>query len=183
MWRYNFLSESQVSLLKKGIIDLGGEVDEEMARYVREALVLLYARAESTDVRVLITSKGGSVDYGLDIYDALRLYPGKKTGIVHGYAMSMGSLILQACDTRLCTEHAHVLIHHISRRSVSLDTMRSRKKIEEEKQELEAQQQCLYKILSARTNKSIAEIRRCCVRDTPMTAKEALEFGLIDKVI
>jgi len=77
--------------LGRGIIDLQGDVDGKMIFYVREATTRLIAH-DSPDITIHITSGGGSVDTGLDIYDFLQNYTGKITGKVFGYARSMAVL-------------------------------------------------------------------------------------------
>lgn len=182
MWRNNHLDQTQLELLNQSTIDLGGEVDEDMILYVREALLRLTVKG-SPSITVLITSRGGSVEVGLDIYDALRLYTGEKTGIVLGFAKSMAVLILQACEKRKCMRHATLLIHHISRREVSLDILRDPIKLKEVRDDLEASQSRLYVILGARTCKTVDVIREECAKERDMTAEEALAFGLVDEVI
>ncbi|MBU4082650.1 ATP-dependent Clp protease proteolytic subunit [Patescibacteria group bacterium] len=182
MWQYNCLDETQLRLLEKGIVDLSGEVDGDMAQYVREAIIRLITK-DSPEIKILITSSGGAVDIGLDIYDALHAYQGRKTGIVYGYARSMAAVILQACDERQCACHAHIMIHHIYHKNVSLDILRSAKKLKEIKSEMEESQNKIYRILSKRSGKNENEIREKCVKEQEMSSEKALEFGLIDKII
>jgi ATP-dependent Clp protease protease subunit len=122
------------------------------------------------------------VDAGLNMYDGLVAYPGDVMGTVVGFARSMGAIILQACTRRFCLPHSKILIHHISQRSVTLDTMRSAKKMNETFQRSEASQNRLYRILAARTGKKLTTITRVCARDENMNAEEALAFGLIDEI-
>ena len=176
------LTKTQRRLLGRGIIELKGDIVPETAYYVRDAITLLVASG-SPDIEVWITSGGGDVDVGLDIYDMLRLYSGKVTGKVIGYARSMAVVILQACDQRQCARHARILIHHIRQVEVSLDTMRDRKAMAGLIKESEQIQQRISRILANRTGRSIAEIRRACVREYDMFAQEAKKFGLIDRII
>lgn len=176
------LNSIQEKLLERHIIDLEGEVKDVMVIYVREAIMRLIADG-SPPITVCLTSSGGSVDIGLDIYDFLRLYKGKKTGIVAGYSQSMAAIILQACDVRQCMRHSSVLIHHVQRRKVSLDDLRSPGKIKKVRDDLEKSQEKLYAILEKRTGKSRKEITDVCAKDTDMTSEEALAFGLIDEII
>jgi ATP-dependent Clp protease protease subunit len=112
MKRYDELTQIQLDLLQNGIIDLVGEVDFEMLKYVREALMRLLAKPICQPLKLLISSDGGSVKEGLSIYDAIKSYPAPTVGIVCRAADSMAAIILQACDTRRCMEHATVLIHN-----------------------------------------------------------------------
>jgi len=176
------LRPPHIQLLEQGVIDISGEVNLELALHARECLLHLTSRG-SPDVKLLITSTGGDVEYGLDIYDAFRLYAGKKTGMVHGVAASMAAIILQACTERVAAANAYLLIHHISRRNVSLDELRSDKKIARIRGELEASQQRQYEILSQRTGRTIRSIRAACARNQRMSAQQALDFGLIDKIV
>ena len=182
MWSYNGLSKLHLDLITRRVIDLAGEVDIEMAKYVREALLRLKAE-RSPDIEVSITSGGGSVEYGLHIYDMIRLYEGETRGVVFGQAASMAAVILQACTERCAAENTRLLIHHINRNSVTLDDMRRPKKIAKIHEEMEQRQKRLYEILSGRTGKNVARIRAVCVKDEEMTAQEALDFGLIDRVL
>jgi ATP-dependent Clp protease, protease subunit len=183
MWEYNKLSKVQNDLLKKGIIDLAGDVNDDMAYYVREAIIRLLARNNPPDIEVKITSGGGDVVLGLDIYDMIRTYPGKKIGKVMSHAKSMAVVLLQACDERVAFRHSHILIHHISRKSVNLDQLRSKKKMHEIRKESERDQDRINEILSHRTGKSKEIIRKKCEKEVDMTTEEALKLGLIDKII
>jgi ATP-dependent Clp protease protease subunit len=182
MWTYNGFSKLQLDLLSQRVVDIAGEVDMDMAKYVREALLRLKAE-RSPDIEVRITSNGGSVEAGLDIHDMIRLYEGKKKGIVFGMAASMGAVILQACDERCAAPNASVLIHHISRNQVSLDDLRKPHKVNQIRKEMERRQQRLYTILSARTGQTNKRIRAVCAKDEEMLSEEALKFGLIDTVL
>lgn len=176
------LNDVEYRLLEKGIIDLRGSVNEEMLNYVRECLKILESKG-SPDIDVKITSPGGSCGVALIIWDMLRLYTGKKTGKVIGYAHSMAPVILQACDKRLCAMHARIMIHHIYQDEVSLDILRDSKKTQNILKEMEEEQGRIYRILCRSTKKRQAVIRKVCAERRFMTAKEALEFGLIDKII
>ena|SRR3989344_1747473 len=182
MWNYNGFSKLQLDLIKERVIDLSGEVDIEMAKFTREALLRLKAEG-SPDIEVRITSGGGSVKRGLDTYDMLRMYEGKTRGIVFGEAASMAVVILQACTQRHAAKHSSVLIHHISAGQITLDDIRKHKRVAKIREDMERDQQRLYDILSKRTKKTVRLIRLTCAKDKPMTAEEALQFGLLDEVM
>ena len=180
MRQYDTMSEVQKALLEPGrVIDLVGEVDGQMMRYVREACTRLIAKG-SPDIRVIITSCGGEVLAGLDICDMLATYPGKKTGIVVSEASSMGAIILQICTVRQATQHASLLIHHVSR-MLSLGLTPDELQVEIKKGN--ALQERLDHILTTRTGRSRDEIQAECKKNRNMTAEEALAFGLIDEIL
>ena len=83
------MTETQERLLDKNTVDVVGDIDGEMAFYVRKAIMRLMVKG-CPPIEIYISSNGGSVDYGLDIYDMFKLYKGEKTGIVIGIASSMG---------------------------------------------------------------------------------------------
>lgn len=178
------LSEAQMALLRAEVpvIDIVGAVEPALFEYVRTAIMYLRTRG-NPDIEVIITSPGGRVDVGLDIYDLLRIYPGKKTATVSSHAASMGAVILQACTVRRCPKHSTVLIHHISTGDITLDLFRSRMKLAKFRKDMETDQSRLYDILAEKTGKSVPEISKACAKDASMTAEEALAFGLIDEII
>lgn len=178
------LSQTQEKLLEQNIVDIDGSTDDDLAIYVREALQRLRGKG-SPNISVHITSPGGNVNIGRHIYDMLRLYSGEKTGIVFCFANSMGAIVLQACETRHCAENSFILIHNITKNSgkISIDIVNDEKKMKKVRDDMNAMQNSLYKILSNRTGKTLAQVRKACSKDTHMTAKEALEFGLIDEII
>jgi ATP-dependent protease ClpP protease subunit len=106
MLKNDKLDAVQLGLLNEGIVEIAGDVDQEMAWYAREALQRLRAR-RATEVTVHITSGGGKIVYGLDIYDMLRLFPGRVTGVVYGAAVSAAAIILQGCAIRKSARHRH----------------------------------------------------------------------------
>lgn len=157
-------------------------VDGDLYTKVARAIAYLNTKS-SPDIDVVIDSSGGSVDYGLDIYDVLRLYKGKKRGLVVCKAASMAAIILQVCDVRRCAQHAGVLIHHVSRRDVSLDELTSKRKLNALIDRLKLQQEKLYRILVEKTGKTRAQIVRACSKDEFMNPTQALDFGLIDEIV
>lgn len=181
MWKNNAIDDVRMKLLEKDIIEISGDIDSDMVRYIREAISRLIGKG-SPPITVLITSPGGDVDIGLDIFDALRYYSGEKTAVVHGYANSMAAVILQVCNKRIAMRHAHILVHHISKTQIKLDVLRDKAKTAEVRNDLEKSQKRIYEILVKRTGKTLAEVKKACSRNESMTAEEAKAFGLIDKI-
>lgn len=161
------------------ILPIVGEINAGRVTKVLEEIAEL-KKKNYPDILVWISSNGGDVESGFDIYDLLLLYPGKKTGIVWQGAKSMASFILQACDMRYATPHARILIHHISRRNVGLDVMRSRKRMKEVIMDVERKQSMMYTVYAKRTGKTIPEIRKACEKEEDMYPEQAKAFGLID---
>jgi ATP-dependent protease ClpP protease subunit len=159
--------------------------DEEIGAKTVELTKSIAGRlliAGAPDVAVIIDSKGGRVDYGLDIFDILDTYPGHKTAIVYGRASSIAAVILQACDQRLCARHASILIHD-TREDFSLTTARHPLKFAKWLEEGEKVQAKVYRILSERTGLSINKIRALSERDKSLNPEEALKHRLIDRIL
>jgi ATP-dependent Clp protease protease subunit len=169
-------------LLAKNTLVLNGKVDGEMVEYVGASIAELTIR-DCPPITINIRSGGGDVTAGLDIYDMLSVYPGIIKGFITSYARSMASIILQACSRRYAYRHARILIHHISRNEIGLDTIRSQSAVEKMLAEMEARQNYLYQIISQRSGKPLEQVNEVCKRDSDMTAQEALDFGLIDEIV
>ena len=183
MWKNDHLDQLQLDLLKQNILVIGGEIDWNAARYVREALLRCVAKG-SPDIRVLITCEGGDLHIGLNIYDLLKSYEGYKTALVQGYAQSIAAVILQACEKRQSLPHSYIRIHHMHDKSgISLDILRDAEKLKAVCEDMEQCQAQLDRILTERTGKSIDEIRATCEKDEDMNAEEARDFGLIDEIV
>ncbi|MEI6190813.1 MAG: ATP-dependent Clp protease proteolytic subunit [bacterium] len=166
---------------KVNILAIAGEINGERVVKVTEEVAKLKEKG-FPPVIIWISSGGGIVEAGFDLYDLLRLYPGKKTGIVWKYARSAASFVLQACDERFATPHARIMIHHISRRDLNLDTLRSGLRVKKIVKEMEILQSLMYQIYSRRTNRTIAQIRKECTKEHDMFPEEARAFGLIDGI-
>ena len=180
------LSAIQAALLDKRTLDLNGRIEGDMVMYVREALMMLTGLG-SPEIEVRISSSGGNCHAGFDIYDLLRLYKGKKTGVVVCYSRSMAVIILQACDIRCCARHAKILIHHPSARDnreepLNIDFLSTEKSVRKLVSDMRRDQNRIYQVLK-RCGQTAKAIRRVCLKDEDMSAEEAKEFGLIDKII
>ena len=163
------------------MINIVGEINSEMVKRVSEEVYSL-ADKGSPPILVFITSGGGLVDAGFDLYDLLKLYPGEKTGLVWRMAKSAAAFVLQACDKRTITPHSRMMIHHISRRDLSLDVLRSPSRVKRVVKEMERMQALMYKVFSTRSGKSIEEIRKACEAEQDLYADEAVIFGLADSL-
>ena len=171
----------KAGLLKQNILLLNNEVSGPMVDYVYACLAELECRG-SPAIETRLFTNGGSVGAGLDIYDALVRYKGQKTGVVYAYARSMGAVILQACDKRVCLQHASVLIHHVNQKSVSLDVLEDEQRLAELRESMRVDQRAIYEILVRRTGRTEEEIRAVCKKNEDMDAVAAKAFGLIDEI-
>lgn len=182
MDKYNSLSDLQKELLSKGIIDLSGNTDEDMAYYVREALTRL-AVAGNPDIEVRITSIGGNCGAGYGIYDLLSDYPGRTVGKVMGFANSMASIILQACDIRRISKHSTISLHY----SVQNQVTWKQRKDPKEKRKFNARADKLDKqfldAYAARAKISRDAIDKMLGKELTLDAQQALKFGLVDEIL
>lgn len=167
-------------LLSDRIVMLTDEVNDVTASLVVAQMLFLEAQDPDKDIYFYINSPGGSVSAGFAIYDTMNYIKCDVCTICMGMAASMGAFLLSggAKGKRLALPNAEIMIHQPlgGTRGQATDIkihadhiIRTREK--------------LNKLLSEHTGKSIEEIARDTERDNYLTAEEALEYGLIDKVI
>ena len=174
------VEEIRMGLLEQRILLIDGDFDEEMSESVLARLDILRCDG-SPPINIELRTYGGSVLEGRHIYDALTRYAGKKTCIVTTKAISMGAIILQACDVRVGLPGSLFLIHDGSL-GCKVDELLNTKKFAKLRKELLLEREAFDEIVARRTGKSVKQIHAACLKDEPMTAKEALEFGLIDSI-
>lgn len=167
-------------LLNDRIIFLGEEVNDTTASLVIAQLLYLEAQDPDKDIQFYINSPGGSVTAGLAIYDTMQYIKADVSTICVGLAASMGAFLLSAGakGKRLALPNSEIMIHQPSGgfRGQATDIQIHAENILKVKANLN-------KILSENTGKPIDVVAAACERDNFMTAEEAREFGLIDKVI
>lgn len=167
-------------LLKDRIIFLSGEVEDNMANTIVAQMLFLEAEDPDKDIYLYINSPGGVVTAGMAIYDTMQYIKPDVSTICIGQAASMGSLLLTAgarCK-RFALPNARIMIHQPlgGARGQSTD-------VQIQAKELLRIRQMLNEILSQRTGKSMEQIEADTERDNFMSAAEAVEYGLVDKVI
>ena len=167
-------------LLKDRIIMLNGEVNDASASLIVAQLLFLESEDPDKDIYLYINSPGGSITSGMAIYDTMNYIKPDVATICMGMAASMGSFLLSsgAKGKRYALPNAEIMIHQplggFQGQATDFDIHARRiLKIKEN----------LIKILSKNTGKPLDEIKKDVERDNFMEAKEACEYGLVDKVI
>ncbi len=167
-------------LLKDRIIFLSGEVEDNMANTIVAQMLFLEAEDPDKDIYLYINSPGGVVTAGMAIYDTMQYIKPDVCTICIGQAASMGSLLLTAGakGKRFALPNARIMIHQPlgGARGQSTD-------VQIQARELLRTRDLLNDILSQATGKSKDEIQADTERDNFMSAADAVEYGLIDKVI
>jgi ATP-dependent Clp protease protease subunit len=166
-------------LLKERIIVLDTPINDYVASLVTSQLRYLAAQDSKKEIEILINSPGGSVTAGLAILDTIDTIPNPVRVTCRGLAASMGAMIL-SCGTkglRGSLPNSRIMIHQV--RGGAEGTMDDMKITIAEAELLN---ETLMKLLAERTGKDIATVKKNCERDYFMSAKEALAYGLIDRI-
>ena len=167
-------------LLRERIVFLGTPVDDMVANLIVAQLLLLDSENPEKDIMLYINSPGGSVTAGLAIYDTMQHIRADVATICLGQAASMGAFLLSsgAKGKRMCLPHSRVLIHQPLGGAQGQAT-----DIQIQAEEIIRIKKTLNDILAANTGQSLKKIEKDTDRDYIMTPQEALEYGMIDKVI
>ncbi len=178
--RYERSYDIYSRLLKDRIIILGGEVNDHSANLVVAQLLFLEAQDPEKDINLYINSPGGSVTAGLAIYDTIQCIKPAVSTICTGMAASMGALLLMAgaAGKRLSLPNSIVMIHQPwgGARGAAAD-------VEIQVKELLRTKDQINKIIHQHTGRSIESIAQDTNRDRYMTPEEAIDYGIIDKII
>lgn len=167
-------------LLKDRIIFLSGEVTDSLADLIVAQLLFLEAENPDKIISLYINSPGGSVSAGLAIYDTMQYIKSPVSTICIGRAASMGAFLLAAGEKgmRFSLPNADIMIHQPLG---GAQGQASDVKIQAEK--ILKTKDILNEILAKRTGQSLEKIAQDTDRDFYLTAEEAVEYGIIDKVI
>jgi len=169
-------------LLSDRIVFLGEEVSDASASVVIAQMLFLEAQAPEKDIQLYINSPGGSVTAGFAIYDTMQYIKCSVSTICIGQAASFGAFLLAggAKGKRIALPNAQIMIHqpaiHGGIQGQATDIRIVSDHLQKSKQRLNF-------ILAENTGKSIEKIAEDTERDCYMSAEEALEYGLIDKII
>jgi len=167
-------------LLKDRIIMLSGEVEDHMASLIVSQLLFLEAEDPEKDIYLYINSPGGVVTAGMSIYDTMNYIRPDVVTICMGQAASMGAFLLSSGEKgkRFALPHARIMIHQPlgGAQGQATDIEIHAKEILRMKKELNS-------ILAKNTGQTLKKITNDTERDNFMSAQEAVEYGLIDKVL
>jgi len=167
-------------LLKDRIIMLSGEIEDHMASLIVSQLLFLEAEDPEKDIYLYINSPGGVVTAGMSIYDTMNYIRPDVVTICMGQAASMGAFLLSSGTKgkRYALPHARIMIHQPLGGAQGQAT-----DIEIHAKEILRMKKELNEILAKNTGQSVRKITNDTERDNFMSAKEAVEYGLIDKVL
>lgn len=168
-------------LLKSRIIFLAGEVHDMMADLIIAQLLFLEYEDPDGDIMLYIHSPGGAVDAGLAMYDTMEFIKPEVSTICMGMAASMGALLLAAGakGKRYCLPHARVMIHQVSA-GVPFGQGTD---VEIRAREILRYKALLNEIMARHTGKTVEQVTKDTERDYFMSAKEALAYGIVDRVM
>ncbi|MDR3305112.1 MAG: ATP-dependent Clp endopeptidase proteolytic subunit ClpP [Clostridiales Family XIII bacterium] len=167
-------------LLKDRIIFLGEQIDEHIASLIVAQLLFLEAEDSEKDINMYINSPGGSVTAGMAIYDTMHYIRADVSTICIGMAASMGSFLLTAGakGKRFSLPNAEIMIHQ------PLGGVQGQAEdIRIHAEHIVKTREKLNKIMSERTGQPLERIAIDTDRDNFMTAQQAADYGLIDRVI
>ena len=167
-------------LLKDRIIFIGEEIDDRLASVVVGQLLFLEAEDPDKDINIYINSPGGSVTAGMAIYDTMRYIKPDISTICVGMAASMGAFLLAAGTEgkRYCLPNAEIMIHQ------PLGGVKGQAEdIRIHAEWILKTREKLNRILSENTGQPLEKVAADTDRDNFMSAEEAAEYGIIDKVI
>ena len=167
-------------LLKDRIVMLSGEVNDQVASTIVAQFLFLEAEDPEKDIYFYINSPGGVVTAGMAIYDTMNYIRPKVATICIGQAASMGAFLLSSGEKgkRYCLPHARVMIHQPlgGAQGQATDIAIQAEEILRMKKELNS-------ILSKNTGQTVKKIEKDTDRDNFMSAKECVEYGLIDEIL
>ena len=167
-------------LLRERIIFINSAIDDQVAASICMQLLFLEAENPKKEIAMYINSPGGVVTSGLAIYDTMQFIRPAISTTVMGQAASMGSLLLTAGnkDMRFALPHASVMVHQPSGGYSGQVT-----DIMIHARNVEASKKRLNEIYVKHTGRSYKEVEDALERDNFLTAEQAVEFGLIDKIL
>ncbi|MCH2357863.1 MAG: ATP-dependent Clp endopeptidase proteolytic subunit ClpP [Pseudomonadales bacterium] len=167
-------------LLKDRVIFMTGQVEDHMANLIVAQMLYLESENPDKDIHLYINSPGGSVTAGLSIYDTMQFIQPNVSTMCIGQAASMGAMLLAggAKGKRYALPHSRLMIHQPSGGAQGQAS-----DIEIQANEIIKMRENLNILLSKHTGQEVETIARDTERDHYMSAEQALEYGLVDKII
>lgn len=167
-------------LLKDRIVFVGSAIDDHMANSIIAQLLFLTAEDPEKDIHMYINCPGGSVTAGFAIYDTMQYIKPHVQTICTGFAASFGAILLLAGEKgkRFALPNSEIMIHqpHGGAQGQASDIAISAKRILSTREKLN-------KLTSGRTGQPLERVERDMDRDHFMTAEEAVEYGIVDRII
>ena len=167
-------------LLRERIIFLGDEIDDELANSIVAQMLLLDSENPEKDIMLYINSPGGVITAGMAIYDTMQLIKADVQTICIGEAASMGAFLLCSGTKgkRMALPSARIMIHQPLGGAQGQAT-----DIELEAKEILRMKTMLTTIIAENSGQKVEKVVEDCERDHYLSAQEAMEYGLIDKVL
>jgi ATP-dependent Clp protease protease subunit len=167
-------------LLKERVIFLVGEVTDQSANLIVAQLLFLESDNPDKDISLYINSPGGSVYAGMAVYDTMQFIKPDVSTLCTGFAASMGSFLLAAgtIGKRYALPNARIMIHqpHGGSQGVASD-------IDIQAREVIYQRHRLNSLLAQQTGQTLAQVEKDSDRDHYMSAQQAAEYGIVDRVL
>jgi ATP-dependent Clp protease protease subunit len=167
-------------LLKDRIIMLSGEVNDQVASTIVAQLLFLEAQDPDKDIYFYINSPGGVITSGLSMYDTMNYIKPDIVTICMGQAASMGAFLLSSgtAGKRYALPNARIMIHQPSGGAQGQST-----DIQIQAEEIQRLKDTLNEIMAKNCGKKAKQLEKDTERDNFMSSKEAMEYGLIDKIL
>ncbi|MBR2275007.1 MAG: ATP-dependent Clp protease proteolytic subunit [Lachnospiraceae bacterium] len=166
-------------MLVRREVECVGEIREENAYELCQQLRYLDRIDPEKEITLFINSPGGSVAGGLAVLDVIRTIKAKVHTVCLGTAASMGAVLLAVGDHRSIYPHSEVMIHD----PLTPETSGSALHLQEKSRRLMDKRKVICEILAECCHKKLKQIYAKTAKDTWFSAKEALEFGLVDEII
>jgi len=169
-------------LLKDRVVFLGGPIEDESANVLIAQMLFLSNEDHSADIHFYINSPGGSVSAGMAVYDTMQFLRCPVATYCVGLSASMGAVLLcgGAKGKRFALPNARILLHQPLIGGVLQGAATD---LSIEAQEILRLREILYGVISKHSGTAIEKIRRDCDRNLWLSPTEALEYGLVDKVL
>ena len=169
-------------LLKDRIVFLGGQIDDAVANLVIAQMLFLSNEDSKTDIHFYINSPGGSITSGLAIYDTMQFLRCDVATYCVGQAASMGAVLLAGgkSEKRFLLNNSRVLLHQPMISGVLTGPATD---LDIEAKEILRLRERLYKILASHTGQTTEKIEKDCDRNLWLEAEEAINYGLVDRIL